>query len=115
MRLTQRLQLIKLTVLVGLFASIILSINLWAGQRFFPKASFMNQGYGVLAPYDYLQLGILIILIVLSFFSEKKLPTLCLILFSVYLCLDDQNRMQPWFYNYILILLILIFYKQRVD
>ncbi len=115
MRLTQRLQLIKLTVLVGLFASIILSINLWAGQRFFPKASLMNQGYGVLAPYDYLQLGVLIILIVLSFFSQKKLPSLCLILFSVYLCLDDQNRMQPWFYNYILILLILIFYKQRVD
>jgi hypothetical protein len=37
MRLTQRLQLIKLTVLIGLLASIILSHPLWAGEDGFQK------------------------------------------------------------------------------
>lgn len=115
MRLTQRLQLIKLTVLIGLFISIILSHNLWAGQRYFPKATLIHDYFGVAAPYDYIQLAVLIILIIFSFSTQKKFPTLLLVLFSVYLCFDDQNRLQPWFYNYILILFIHLFYKHRVD
>ena len=115
MRLTQRLQLIKLTVLVGLLASIILSHNLWAGDRWFPKTTLIDDYFGVPYPYDYIQLAVLIILIFFSFSTQKKLPTVLLILFSVYMCFDDQNRLQPWFYNYILILFILLFYKHRVD
>ncbi len=115
MRLTQRLQLIKLTVLIGLFVSVILSHNLWAGERYFPKTSLFNDYYGLPAPYDYAHLVILMGLLVASFMTQKKLPTLLLILFSVYLCIDDQNRLQPWFYNYILVLFILLFYKHRVD
>ncbi|MFN8117126.1 MAG: hypothetical protein U0W65_13495 [Bacteroidia bacterium] len=115
MRLTQRLQLIKLTVLIGLLASVLLSLNLWAGQRYFPKATLIHDYFGVSAPYDYIQLAALILLIIFSFATQKKFPTLLLILFSVYLCFDDQNRLQPWFYNYILILFILLFYRNRVD
>ena len=115
MRLTQRLQLIKLTVLVGLLASIILSHHLWAGDRWFPKTTLIEDYFGVPYPYDFIQLGILILLVVFSFSTQKKLPTILLILFSVYMCFDDQNRLQPWFYNYILILFILLFYKYRVD
>lgn len=115
MRLTQRLQLIKLTVLIGLLASVLLSLNLWAGQRYFPKATLIHDYFGVSAPYDYIQLAVLILLIIFSFATQKKFPTLFLILFSMYLCFDDQNRLQPWFYNYILILFILLFYRNRVD
>jgi hypothetical protein len=115
MRITQRLQLIKLTVLVGLLASILLSLNLWAGERYFPKSTLIHDYFGVPAPYDYIQLGVLILLIIFSFVIQKKLPSLLLILFSIYLCFDDQNRLQPWFYNYILILFILLFFKHRVD
>ncbi|MBI3521018.1 MAG: hypothetical protein HY062_16890 [Bacteroidetes bacterium] len=115
MRLTQRLQLIKFTVLVGLFISILLSYHLWAGERYFPKSSLFNGYTGVPAPYDYIHLVVLLGLLVASFVTQKKFPTIVLILFSVYLCCDDQNRLQPWFYNYILILFILLFYKHRVD
>lgn len=115
MRLTQRLQLIKLTVLIGLFTSILLSHNLWAGDRWFPKTSFIDNYIGIPAPYDYIHLIILLGLLVFSFISQKKIPSILLLLFCLYLCFDDQNRLQPWFYNYILILFILLFYKYRVD
>lgn len=115
MRITERLQLIKLTVLVGLLLSILLSVNLWAGDRWFPKTTMIDNYIGMPAPYDYLHLIILIGLILYSFNSQKKYPSLILILFCIYLCFDDQNRLQPWFYNYVLILFILLFYKNRVD
>lgn len=115
MRLTHRLQFIKLTVLLGLLCSILLSYNLWGGHRFFPKAHLFSNFQSLQAPYDYLYLIILVLLISISFLSQSKIPTLFLILFSLFLCIDDQNRLQPWFYNYILILFVLLFYKQRVD
>ncbi|MES2764054.1 MAG: hypothetical protein V4677_17690 [Bacteroidota bacterium] len=115
MRLTQRLQLIKLTVLVGLLTSVLLSHNLWAGDRWFPKTTFIQDYFGVPYPYDYIQLGVLILLIAFSFSTQKKLPTVLLIFFCAYMCFDDQNRLQPWFYNYVLMLFVLLFYRHRVD
>ena len=65
MRLTQRLQLIKLTVLIGLLASIVLSHNLWAGDRWFPKTTFIDNYFGLPAPYDYIHLIVLLGLLIL--------------------------------------------------
>lgn len=115
MRITQRLELIKLVTLLGLLTSVLLSINLWAGQRWFPKAPLFDNWLSILAPYDYINLGVIVILILMSFLIPRKYPIIFFLLFCVYLCLDDQNRLQPWFYNYVLILLVLLFYKYRVD
>lgn len=115
MRITERLGLIKIVTLIGLMASVLCSLNLWAGQRWFPKVPLFDFLPGIIAPYDYMNLFVLLALIVLAFFYRAKLPTLLVILFSVYLCMEDQNRLQPWFFNYILILVIYLFYKKRVD
>jgi uncharacterized membrane protein YphA (DoxX/SURF4 family) len=115
MRITQRLLLIKLTVLSGLFISVLLSLNLWAGQRWFPKVPVIDGFYGLSAPYDFISLAVLFILLFVCFFSRSRKPVWCLLLFCVYLCFEDQNRLQPWFFNYLFILFILQFYKQRVD
>jgi len=82
MRLTQRLQLIKLTVLIGLFTSIILSHNLWAGQRWFPKTTLFESYQGVAAPYDYIHLIILLGLIIFSFSTQKNGHVYCLYFFQ---------------------------------
>ena len=115
MRIPQRLQLIKYTILIGLLVSVLLSINLWAGQRWFPKTSSFTDFTGVPAPYDYINLIVLLTLIFFSFTSSSKKPKILLVLVSIYLCFDDQNRLQPWFFNYILLLVVFLFYKQRVD
>lgn len=115
MRIPQRLQFIKYTILIGLLISVLLSLNLWAGQRWFPKMSSFADFSGVPAPYDYINLIVLLILIFFSFTSSSKKPIILLVLFSIYLCFDDQNRLQPWFFNYILLLVVFLFYKQRVD
>jgi len=115
MRLTHRLHFIKLSVLLGLLTSILLSYNLWSGERYFPKASFLSNYHSIIPPFDYVFLVMLVTLIIISAISHSKIPLFLLIIFSAFLCLDDQNRMQPWFYNYTLILFVLLFYKERVD
>jgi len=115
MRLTQRLQFIKLTILLGLATSVLLSLNLWAGQRWFPKVPMIEGFNGINAPYDYINVVILFVLLCLCFGNTGKKPLWMLLLFCVYLCIEDQNRLQPWFFNYLCILVILLFYKQRVD
>lgn len=115
MRIPQRLQLVKYCTLIGLLFSVLLSYNLWAGQRWFPKAPLFDGWLSISAPYDYINLILLIALIILVFISNSKLFSYLFILFCFYLWLDDQNRLQPWFYNYVLIITILLFYKQRVD
>ena len=54
MRIPQRLQLIKLTILIGIFISIVLSLNLWAGQRWFPKSPLFTDFISIQSPYDYI-------------------------------------------------------------
>ena len=115
MRITQRLQLIKLTILIGLFVSVLLSLNLWAGQRWFPKAPLLEGFYGLKAPYDYINIVVIAILSFFCFVNPSKKPVWLLLAFCAYLCFEDQNRLQPWFFNYLFILCILLFYKQRVD
>jgi hypothetical protein len=115
MRITQRLELIKLVTLLGLLVSILTSINLWSGQRWFPKAPLFDNWSNIQPPYDYINIGVLVILILMAFFIPRKYPIIFLLMFCVYLCLDDQNRLQPWFYNYVLILFVVLFYKYRVD
>ncbi len=115
MRITQRLQFIKLTVLAGLFVSVLLSLNLWAGQRWFPKVPVIEGFSGLTAPYDFISIAVLFCLLFVCFFSRSRKPVWCLLLFCLYLCFEDQNRLQPWFFNYLFVLFILQFYKQRVD
>ena len=115
MRITERLRWIKLTVLTGLLVSVLLSLNLWAGQRWFPKVPAIDGFYGLNAPYDFISLGVLFILAFICFFNTGRKPAWCLLLFCAYLCFEDQNRLQPWFFNYAFILLILQFYRQRMD
>lgn len=115
MRLTQRLDLIKLVTLLGMLCSVLLSYNLWAGQRWFPRVPLFDGFIPLQAPYDFIYFGLLLLFIVLAFVSQTKTWLVILILFNVFLCIDDQNRLQPWFYNYNLILLIFLFYKNRVD
>src|ERR1700752_3711040 len=115
MRITERLGLIKIVTLFGIIASVLCSINLWAGQRWFPKANLFEAFQGLIPPYDYINLIVLIVLIGLSAYSKSRVPLILLILYAIYLCIEDQNRLQPWFYNYILILFIYLFYKKRVD
>jgi len=115
MRITSRLQLIRYVALAGLLSSILLCMNLWCGQRWFPKAPLIEGLNLLMPPYDYITFGIFIALMVAGFVVRAKWPIVLLLVMALYLILDDQNRLQPWFFNYLLVLLVLLCYRHRVD
>jgi hypothetical protein len=115
MRITQRINILKHIILIGLLCSVLISFNLWAGERFFPKMPLINGFQGFYGYFDYINISVLILLIFIGLIDNRRYPIVLLIIWCIYLCFDDQNRLQPWFVNYILLLFVWLFYKKRVD
>lgn len=110
-----RLKLIKLTVAVGLLISILTSYNLWAGQRWLPPSPFIKDLY-LAPPYDYILFITQIILLLILLFTTRVRPVIVMILMlNIFMVLLDQNRLQPWFFIYNSILVVLFFYNWRID
>ena len=111
----QRLKLIKISVAIGLLFSMLCSYNLWAGQRWFPVCPVFK-GFSISPPYDYILLGLEIILIffLVTVSKPRFVIFLILVLNLVYVLLD-QNRLQPWFFIYNSFLVVLLFYNWRID
>jgi hypothetical protein len=100
-----RLKSVKLITITFLIVGLIFSLKLWVGERQFPLIPCIDGLEGVLYSFNY----VLFLLLILSLLYEIYKPnkwSLAAGLFSLFLfLLQDQNRLQPWVYIYILILL----------
>lgn len=111
----QRLLLIRVTICISLIISIILSLNLWAGERLFPYAP-AYEPFFIKAPYDYFIVGFFMLLIVASLFLKKhRLLIFLALLIGATMVFYDLNRLQAWFYIYFSFLFVLMFYNGRID
>lgn len=110
-----RLKLIKISVAVGLLLSMLFSYNLWAGQRWFPVCPVF-ENFSISPPYDYILLGLEIVLIfLLMTVSKPRLIIFLILVLNLVYVLLDQNRLQPWFFIYNSFLVVLLFYNWRID
>ncbi len=110
-----RLKLIKISVAIGLLLSMLCSYNLWGGQRWFPVCPVFK-GFSISPPYDYILLGLEIILIFfLITVSKPRLVIFLILVLNLIYVLLDQNRLQPWFFIYNSFLMVLLFYNWRID
>jgi hypothetical protein len=112
----RRLKAIKNLTALGLIASMLISWRLWLGSREFPMVPVF-EGLPVLPdPADKILLGLFFFLTVMTIFSRKPKPFILGVLaIGAWYAISDQNRIQPWFYQYMLMMLILAFYNWRVD
>lgn len=115
LKIFTRLKLIKSVLALGLLFSILFSHNLWAGQRWFPTCSLIQDFY-VAPPYDYILFGLEIVLLLLLLIApQTRLYIFLVLVLHIVWILLDQNRLQPWFYIYSIMLLVLFFYNWRID
>ncbi|MDP2388048.1 MAG: hypothetical protein Q8M29_16860 [Bacteroidota bacterium] len=114
--LPRRLKAVKNIVALGLLLSVLASWKLWTSNHLFPQVPFFNFGFSIGHPYDYILFGLFIASITGILLSRKPRTFIIITLvISTALVLFDQNRLQPWFYMYMLILGVLCFYNWRVD
>lgn len=105
---------LKQTLLIALFGGLALSWRLWIATRGFPCCPVFSWLPAIPYPLDYAWFAVLLLLLAGALVLPQ--PRWCLILFAVLaglLGLWDQNRWQPWFYQYTLMLLALACFPWR--
>lgn len=111
----QRINLIRTTLVLSLIVSVLLSLNLWCGNRSFPVTPVFQENW--LNPsYDFIWIVLVILFWTISlFFRFQRVFIFLACLFCLLLILFDLNRLQPWFFIYNSLLVMFIFYDGRVD
>lgn len=104
----KKLIAIKYILLTALASGIALSYNLWLTEtRYFPLTPVLHFLPPISHPFDYFLLFIAILLIAISYvYPFNFLLNISLFGVMAFLALMDINRFQPWFYQYLLMLLI---------
>lgn len=111
----RRIASLKITIAAALLCSFGLSWKLWVTSRLFPLSPVSEHFPAIPFPLDYIWfvslLGLLLAIIAIG--RPRKLILIFLVLAGL-LCLWDQNRWQPWFYQYFFLLAALGLYAWKV-
>lgn len=106
-------QIKSITRIIALacLSSMLLSYKLWLGNRMFPLTPIVDFLPAVNHPFDIILFCITgILLICIATFKNSKKFILTFIICALLLAILDQNRWQPWFYQYLLMFFVLSFF-----
>ena len=113
--LPKRINLIRITLVLSLLISVLLSLNLWCGDRSFPVTPILQVNW-LNSSYDFIWIVLVILFWITSLFLRfQRVFIFLACLFCFFLILFDLNRLQPWFFMYNSLLVLFIFYNGRVD
>jgi hypothetical protein len=97
-----------IAVTSGLIAALLLSWRLWTSSRSYPLTPVLPFLRPMAFPFDALLLVALLILAALIANVSKPARLISALVFvAVILAVFDQSRWQPWFYQYLFMLLAL--------
>ena len=100
-----RVKSIKTITILFLILGLLLSSNLWIGKRQFPMIPCANSFENIPYSLNYLLFPLLLLLLLYDIFKENKWSLITSLIILFFFLLQDQNRLQPWVYIYILILI----------
>jgi len=98
--------------IIGMF----LSYKLWLGERMFPLTPLVDFLPSLHHPFDILLFCISIgLLVCIAILRNPQRFIIAFIICALLLAILDQNRWQPWFYQYVLMLFVVSFFNFRCD
>lgn len=106
---------LKATVGAGLAAGFLLSPRLWTGQRMYPLTPVWQFLTPIRPPFDYAWFGALLTLLAWIVAAARPAkPIAAFVVLAAGYALFDQSRWQPWFYQYLFMLVALgLYYANR--
>ena len=108
-----RVWLLKIFLASGCFAGLLLSARLWLSSRDYPLTPVTEKLPAVPQPLDYiLFISLLVLLILVAVSAHPSKYAAAFLLAALFLCLSDQSRWQPWFYQYLFMLAAVGFYSR---
>jgi hypothetical protein len=115
--LSNRTIWIKYLVIAGLAIAMFISWRLWiTDARYFPLTPLLSFIPPIPAPFDFFIIYILALFFVLSFiYPDNFVLNLTSIIILTILAITDVNRLQPWFHQYFVMLLIFTILQRVKD
>lgn len=112
-----RLGRLKITLVAAIICGLAISRRLWlSSSRTYPTAPVSDALPGVPFPLDYLWLTLVVLLLAAVLISERPRKFVIAVLVAAgLLCLWDQTRCQPWFFQYYFMLAALCFVARSDD
>lgn len=110
---SQRLKYATLIICIALLAGMVISANLWLTDRLFPLTPVIPFLEKIPDWVSVVLFSFIVILSLITFFKfDKKVIRILFILMFIEI-LVDQNRLQPWFYQYGLMFFMLCFHDVK--
>ncbi|MCW3082907.1 MAG: hypothetical protein JWP12_273 [Bacteroidetes bacterium] len=111
-----QIRIITRITAIACLISMLLCYKLWLNDRTFPVVPLLHFLPALHHPFDYILPGIAAVLLLCIAIVRNPQRFIILFLVSaVLLMLLDQNRWQPWFYQYVLMFFIMAFFNYRCD
>lgn len=99
----RRLLYLRVAIVAGTLAGMLLSHPLWVSTRFYPLTPVFPFLKPIPSPFDRDLFYLTLLTLVLSALTPRLIPFFAT--FAVVLAVCDQSRLQPWFYAYFFLLL----------
>jgi hypothetical protein len=99
--------LLRVTVILGLLAGFAFSPKLWLSSRFYPLTPVWSFLGPIRSPFDYVVLFALAGLLIALILTPRPGIMIAAFVLIAWLALQDQSRWQPWFYQYVVMLLVI--------
>jgi hypothetical protein len=97
--------LLRISVILGLLAGFALSPKLWLSSRLYPLTPVWSFISAPRSPIDYIIFFALIALLIAVSATPRRGLLIAVFTLLALVALQDQSRWQPWFYQYVAMLL----------
>jgi hypothetical protein len=99
----RRLLYLRVAIVAGAILGMALSYKLWLSARDYPLTPVFSFLKPIPHPFDYILFGATLLALALSALTPRLIPMFAT--FALVLAVCDQSRLQPWFYQYVFLLL----------
>ena len=100
---SRRLLYLRIAIVAGAIAGMVLSHKLWLSARFYPLTPVFRSLKPIPSPWDQVLFGAALLALAASALTPRLIPIFATL--AVVLAVCDQSRLQPWFYEYFFLLL----------
>jgi len=101
--LDPRLLYLRIAIVAGALSGMALSYKLWLSARFYPLTPVFPFLKPLPSPYDAIVFGAALVALTACALTPRLIPVFAVL--AVMLAVMDQSRLQPWFYQYLFLLL----------
>jgi len=108
----RNIHLVRIFAVLGFLAAMAYTPKLWITNTEFPKIPRFDFIPIPQHPWDYIMAFLLVVLLISFLFKPKKYIGISIVFLYFIMAMIDQNRLQPYFYESILILLIVSYLRK---